>query len=123
MTRPLVSRAARGARSTSSPRRRSRAAAKPLLRWETKRREEAQKAVNTGRLGFGWRGRGRGFYPPASGKSAMRTERPRQEEGEGADGESETPSSAAHRRRASICGGGGGGNTSPLAGGGGFTVI
>jgi hypothetical protein len=51
------------------------------------------------------------FYPPASGKSSMTRERPRQGEvvasveGKGGGGESETPSSAAHRRSASICGG------------------
>lgn len=56
------------------------------------------------------RAMGVGFHPPASGKSATTREPPRQDgeemfpegEEEWGDGESETPSSAAHLRSASI---------------------
>ena len=77
VTRSLVSSAARGARSTNSLRRKSRAAARPLLR--SKQDKCGEASAGRPRTASGW---GAGFYPPASGKSATTRERARQEDGE-----------------------------------------
>lgn len=88
VTRSLVSSAARGTRSTSSPRRRSRAAARPLLRWKQRKRGEA----STGRPRTA---SGLGFLP-----AGIR---------EVGDDEGAADAGGRRRRRGGGCGGGDGG--------------